>query len=67
MTIIELLIKLIDDKEELEGKSFVHNYTKFYIKNGKIYYDDEIGLPHELKSIQIISLEDVIHLESFED
>ena len=67
MTIIELLIKLIDDKEELEGKSFIHNYTKFYIKNGKIYYDDEIGLPHELKSIQIISLKDVIHLESFED
>ena len=64
MTIIELLIKLVNDEEEVEGKSFVHNYTKFYIKNGKIYYDDEIGLPHELKNIQLNSLKDVINLET---
>ena len=64
MTIIELLIKLVDGEEEVEGKSFIHNYTKFYIKNGKIYYDDEIGLPHELKNIQLNSLKDVINLKT---
>ena len=64
MTIIELLIKLVDCEEEIEGKMFTHNYTKYYIKNGKIYYDDEIGYPHELKSIQLISLKDVINLKS---
>lgn len=64
MTMIELLIKLVDYEEEIEGKMFTHNYTKYYIKNGNIYYDDEIGLPHELKNIQLNSLKDVINLES---